>query len=616
MSEDIFGYLVANETLTNETSTNETAVDNSTAATPAAENQEVTSDALAITVTIYGTIMIVGWLYFELFRERHRLAYSTRDRSEETRNPLCQKKWSFLHWIRPVQTLSDDEILEYCGLDILMFLRFQRVGIKVALVGVISAIFLLPIYATGGALQPGKRDELEYLSMGNVPAGSPRLYSSVVSAYWMTFTVLYFVWKEYKVFVDRKHAYMTKADVQQYSILLEHIPKEFRGEELLKRQLERLFPDKVSHTSLAIKRSKLKELQKKIALQEKTRGNLEHALVYKSKMGVQPVHKINKKRMFFGGESVDSIEYYEKELVDLNNQVEAEIQKLMVLQEKNPFAESSDEVEATLSLAEPQDNDTEHTERVETENSEQSNRDEENGISKESEGGRGSVLPSLPTAQTKALASKISSLVFDDTLIASNAAFVTFKTIQAAQTAEQFLQSDTPHKMTVVAAPGVNDVQWHNIGLKHKVKETKSMVATILSTLIIFFWTIPTTFVVALASVDGLSKTIPGFGDYVAENPWVVTILEQLGPLIFVAMGSAVPSIFRMLSDNEGHQSLAKSQASMFMKLVYFQLVRSVDAAPTFLLLVFSNRTPPKGTTLFCSHRLRINHERVAEHHQ
>lgn len=168
--------------------------------------------------------------------------------------------------------------------------------------------------------------------------------------------------------MERKHAYMTKADVQQYSILLEHIPKEFRGEELLKRQLERLFPDQVSHTSLAIKRSKLKELKKKIALQENARRNLEHALVYKSKMGVQPTHKINKKRMFFGGEPVDSIEYYEKELVDLNNQVEEEIQKLMVMQEQNPFAESSDEVEATLTLAEPQDkDDTQRTERAETE---------------------------------------------------------------------------------------------------------------------------------------------------------------------------------------------------------------------------------------------------------
>ena len=188
-------------------------------------DQEVSSAALAITLTIYGTLLIAGWLYFELFRERHRLGYSTRDRSEETRNPLCAKKWRFLKWIRPVQTLTDDQIHEYCGLDILMFLRFQRVGIKVAFVGVISAIILLPVYATGGNLQSGKRDQLEYLTMGNVPPGSPRLYASVLTAYAMTLTVLYFVWIEYKQFVDHKHKFMTEPNVHQYSILLEHIPK-------------------------------------------------------------------------------------------------------------------------------------------------------------------------------------------------------------------------------------------------------------------------------------------------------------------------------------------------------------------------------------------------------
>lgn len=91
--------------------------------------------------------------------------------------------------------------------------------------GVISAVFLLPIYSTGGNLKPGKRDELEYLTMGNVPPGSPRLYSSVLAAYAMTFTVLYFVWKEYKHYVDRKHFFMKQQNVSQYSVLLEHIPR-------------------------------------------------------------------------------------------------------------------------------------------------------------------------------------------------------------------------------------------------------------------------------------------------------------------------------------------------------------------------------------------------------
>ena len=64
-----------------------------------------------------------------------------------------------------------------------------------------------------------------------------------------------------------------------------------------------------------MKRSKLKDLQHKIVLQEQTRGRLEHALVLKSKTGIAPKHKIHKKNPFFGGEVVDSIETYKMELV-------------------------------------------------------------------------------------------------------------------------------------------------------------------------------------------------------------------------------------------------------------------------------------------------------------
>lgn len=84
---------------------------------------------------------------------------------------------------------------------------------------------------------------------------------------------------------------------------------------MLNRQLNTLFPNQIKHACLAVKRSKLKDLQHKIVLQEKTRGHLEHALVLKSKTGIAPKHKINKKNLFFGGEVVDSIETYKMELV-------------------------------------------------------------------------------------------------------------------------------------------------------------------------------------------------------------------------------------------------------------------------------------------------------------
>jgi hypothetical protein len=88
-----------------------------------------------------------------------------------------------------------------------------------------------------------------------------------------------------------------------------------------------------------------------------------------------------------------------------------------------------------------------------------------------------------------------------------------------------------------------------NIGLKHKVKEVETTIATGLSVLIIFF---------GLASGDGLSKAIPATSDFIANNPWFVTFFEQLGPLLFTAMGLIVPSIFRSLSTKEGLASVSE----------------------------------------------------------
>jgi hypothetical protein len=89
-----------------------------------------------------------------------------------------------------------------------------------------------------------------------------------------------------------------------------------------------------------------------------------------------------------------------------------------------------------------------------------SNQDEENN--RRSSMGISSLVP-IQYAQSagKFLSRKVSGiLVLDTGDVASNAAFVLFNSIQAAQTTEQFLQSKEPFKFTVSAAPAVDDVLW------------------------------------------------------------------------------------------------------------------------------------------------------------
>jgi hypothetical protein len=89
-----------------------------------------------------------------------------------------------------------------------------------------------------------------------------------------------------------------------------------------------------------------------------------------------------------------------------------------------------------------------------------SNQDEENN--RRSSMGISSLVP-IQYAQSagKFLSRKVSgTLVLDTGDVASNAAFVTFNSIQVAQTTEQFLQSKEPFKFTISAAPVVDDVLW------------------------------------------------------------------------------------------------------------------------------------------------------------
>ena len=83
--------------------------------------------------------------------------------------------------------------------------------------------------------------------------------------------------------------------------------------------------------------------------------------------------------------------------------------------------------------------------------------------------GISSLVPTQHAQSTgKFLSRKVSGiLVLDTGDVASNAAFVTFNSIQAAQTTEQFLQSTEPFEFTVSAAPAVDNVLWKECHFMH-----------------------------------------------------------------------------------------------------------------------------------------------------
>ncbi|RLN62222.1 hypothetical protein BBJ29_005806 [Phytophthora kernoviae] len=104
------------------------------------------SGTLKTSVSIYFPILVIGLLLFEVLRRRYRRAYDSRHEEESA---LYSSSFNAKHyrdrdrdrdglfcWIAAGFRVSDEELLERCGLDTLTFLRFLRFGQKLALLAV------------------------------------------------------------------------------------------------------------------------------------------------------------------------------------------------------------------------------------------------------------------------------------------------------------------------------------------------------------------------------------------------------------------------------------------------------------------------------------------------
>jgi hypothetical protein len=95
------------------------------------------------------------------------------------------------------------------------------------------------------------------------------------------------------------------------------------------------------------------------------------------------------------------------------------------------------------------------------------------------------------------------------------AAFVTFKSIAAAQLAsqtvfaEQLFKQPLEKQMIVEPAPAPETVAWKALHVTHLSRFIRCVIVNILTFLLIFFWMIPVAFASSLANLTTLSTILP-----------------------------------------------------------------------------------------------------------
>uniref|UniRef100_A0AAV1T2P4 Uncharacterized protein n=1 Tax=Peronospora matthiolae TaxID=2874970 RepID=A0AAV1T2P4_9STRA len=554
------------------------------------------SGTIKTSVSIYFPLLAAGVLLFECIRRHFRRAYDIRRQDEDILNASVSHDKLF-RWIPAGFRASADEILEKCGLDTLMFLRFLRLGHKLALLAIGCSAVLFPVFATAAGTPSSTNqwvvDPLTRISMSNLPEKSDRLWAPTVVAFVMTTYAMRLLVKEYKMYVRYRHQVLSKMEAPQYSVLVTDLPVHLRTRETLRKYMATIFPSSIRNVYVALECATLEKL---VERREQVRGALEHALAKYERSRKRPRHQEGKSwvgmllcKAGSQGHKVDSIDYLQDQLATLNEDVAREIQSI-------------DDAQSQLAA------------QLEDQEHEMGSTDIDDELQLLENGGSGSNIMArtkqnadpkkAPLLDRRGHAEQMrSSCEGDDAhkvddkrarqqeremsqeerekarkerpmRVMRRAAFVSFTSLMSTQVAQQTLQTENPAHMAVAPAPHAADINWDNIGLDYRTRAIGTLVSTLISAAIVLFWTIPTALVASLATVESLRRALPFLNQAFDDYPILQDIFQQIAPLALVALSALAPIVFNFLSGREGHPSKTEVRAALFSKLAYFQLVQ------------------------------------------
>ncbi|KAG2764508.1 hypothetical protein PC129_g3226 [Phytophthora cactorum] len=555
------------------------------------------SGTIKTSVSIYLPILGAGMILFECLRRRFHRAYDSRRQEEDIFNvsTLNSRRDGLFRWIPAGFRVSDDDILQRCGLDTLTFLRFLRLGQKLALLAVGCSAVLFPLYAT--AAQPltnrGSIDPLTRISVSNLPERSDRLWAPTIVAFIMATYAMRLLLEEYKLYVRCRHEVLGRMEAPQYSVLVSDLPLQLRTRQTLEKYMSKIFPSSIRNVYVALECATLETL---VNRREKARENLEHALAKCERSRKRPRHREGRSwiRMMMcktgsRGYEVDSIDRYQDQLATLNEEVAREIRSIddaqtqlaiQVEEQERELGSFDDDEELQLPESEggwkkvakksKQDGDPKKTPlidrrgRAEQLQSSFGGEDEDEIDEKKARRHEREMSQDEREQVRKERPIRVMRRV----------AFVSFSSLMSAQVAQQALQSKDPECMAVMPAPHVDDINWDNIGLRYRTRTLGMLVSSLISATIVLFWTIPTAFVASLATVESLRRALPFLNKTFDEYPILQDIFKQIAPLALVALSALAPIVFNFLSGREGHPSNTEVRAALFSKLAYFQLVQ------------------------------------------
>eukprot|EP00164_Ancoracysta_twista_P008174 GFYU01011747.1.p1 GENE.GFYU01011747.1~~GFYU01011747.1.p1 ORF type:complete len:756 (+),score=240.05 GFYU01011747.1:264-2531(+) len=132
---------------------------------------------------------------------------------------------SFLGWTKDVFKFSDEQLLEKCGLDAFMYIKFQRLCMLLLLLGFFfTGMQYIPNMSEDSTAEKGHKLEALSLTMADKHDAQPKL--ALFGAYVFTVVMLVLVYRAHREYVEYRQSFLKSTMAHNSWILIRNLPPE------------------------------------------------------------------------------------------------------------------------------------------------------------------------------------------------------------------------------------------------------------------------------------------------------------------------------------------------------------------------------------------------------
>ena len=174
------------------------------------------TETLETTLTIYGVIFVFLLLVFCSVRRSFPRVFNIRNWLESAKTDIAADQFGCISWLWKVFSFSDDTLRDECGMDAICLIRILHFGMKLAIVGMLNAIWLMPMYNRGGSEQ--EDDPIKTVSVANIAEKSNILIGTVIGAWIIFGYCMYAILEEFEWFTRSRHLFLERKVPQNYTV--------------------------------------------------------------------------------------------------------------------------------------------------------------------------------------------------------------------------------------------------------------------------------------------------------------------------------------------------------------------------------------------------------------